>query len=380
MRLWLSRLCVPALAAGLVGVPAGAGRAATVCAQAPSDPAVQERLKRIGAELFGGGGSIETAVQELKAILAADPRSVSAHFLLGIAYRRLGTPELQGEAAAELRQALALDPAFIPARYYLAELYLELGRASRTKEEAEAALAQAPGAPQFLALLGEAERRLGHPARAAERAREALEAEPAFAQARYYLALALFDLGRRDEAVRELEAVAASGAAVVDVYLALGGAYLQTGRTAEARQALDRARQLDPVRPDVHIQLARVHRLDGRLKEADEALTRAMAVGGTASASLYRDQQAEFDLELERGLLRLRQGRLDDGIASLRKALDMEPDHGEANRHMAEALLQQGQYARAAEHAARAEKAGVPLSDAARKRLDARPPRATPRK
>jgi len=47
-------------------------------------------------------------------------------------------------------------------------------------------------------------------------------------------------------------------------------------------------------------------------------------------------------------------------------ALRMEPDNGPANRGMAVVYLRQGAYAKAADHAARAEKAGAPLGDADR--------------
>ena len=50
----------------------------------------------------------------------------------------------------------------------------------------------------------------------------------------------------------------------------------------------------------------------------------------------------------------------------------MDPDHGPANRGLAEVYLRQGSYARAAEYAERAEKLGAPLPDAKRKLLQAR--------
>ena len=102
---------------------------------------IQERLKRVGGDLFSGADRVHESIRELKAILAVDPRSAEAHFLLGIAYGRLGSRELMAEATAELRQALSLNPSFVQARYYLAQVYLTLGRAQRAREELDAALA-----------------------------------------------------------------------------------------------------------------------------------------------------------------------------------------------------------------------------------------------
>jgi len=168
----------------------------------PARPAIQDRLKRVGADLLSGAGRIEDSIKELKAILALDPRSAEGHMLLGVAYRSVGSPDLMGETVAEFRQALSLDPDFIPARFYLANVYLDLGRPARAREELEVALAKVPGQPQFLALLGEAERQLGNHRRSVEVHRQALRADPSFAQARYYLGLARFTTGSRGGPIR----------------------------------------------------------------------------------------------------------------------------------------------------------------------------------
>ena len=87
------------------------------------------------------------------------------------------------------------------------------------------------------------------------------------------------------------------------------------------------------------------------------------------AASLYQHQQVEFELYQEQGLIKLQRGQLEAAAAALRKALEMDPNHGPVNRALAEVYLRQGQYARAAEHAARAEKAGTPLPEDRRRRL-----------
>ena len=331
---------------------------------------VQERLNRIGNELVAGRGSIKQAIQELKEILAIDPRSPQAHLLLGIAYRIMGSPDFIGEAAAEFRQALALEPGFLPARLYLAQVYLDLGRAERAREELNAALEHQPGHPQFLALLGETERQLRNAARSVELNRQALKADPSLEQARYYLGIALFDLGARDEAIRELERVVQSGVKQADAFSSLGAGYLDAGRVDEALGALEQGLQLDPSRPDLRIQLARALRSKGQLENAQaqlEAITPAV-LGAVASG--FQQQQIEFDLYLERGLVALAQRRLAAAVAALQRTLSMDPNHGPSHRYLAEAYLGQGSYKRASEHAARAAKLGSPLPDDKRRLLD----------
>lgn len=329
---------------------------------------IQERLNRVGANLFSKGDRIPETVRELKEILALDPRSAEGHFLLGIAYRMLGSADMMGETVAEFRQALALNPGLVPARFYLAHVYLDLGRPERAREELEAALVQHPGQPQFLALLGEVERQRKNPRRSVELNRQALKADESFAQSRYYLGLALLDLGQRDEAIRELERVVQSGPKVVEAYLGLGTAYLDAGRLDAALDALRQGTEIDPSRPDIRITLARAYRSKGLLDKAEEELKLATPAGTAALASILYPQ-VESDLYLEKGLLTLQQGRLEAAAKAFRKVLALDANHGPANRYVAEVYLLQGLYPLSFEHAALAEKLGFPLPADKRKLL-----------
>jgi Tfp pilus assembly protein PilF len=106
------------------------------------------------------------------------------------------------------------------------------------------------------------------------------------------------------------------------------------------------------------------------LVKADEQLTLALAAHAAEQGSPSSEQQQlEFDLYLEQGLLRLQQGRLDLAARALQRVLSLDPSHGPATRYLAEVYLRQGQYARALEYAARAEKLGFPLADGTRKLL-----------
>src|SRR5829696_2276445 len=191
--------------------------ATLVAWQAVAPPApIHERLERVRAELYSRTDRLDENVKELRQILALDPRSADAHMLLGIAYSTWGSKELKGEAIGEFRQALDLNPRLVQVHFFLAHLYLDLGRAVRAREELNAGLAQSPGNPEFLALLGEAERRLKNPQRAIEVTRQALQADSSFAQARFYLGMALLDAGQRDDGIKELEHVVRARAAVPD--------------------------------------------------------------------------------------------------------------------------------------------------------------------
>jgi tetratricopeptide (TPR) repeat protein len=322
----------------------------------------QATLARIRGELFAGTSRPDEAIRGLKAILATEPDSAEAHLLLGIAYRTAGSADLMGEAVAELRQALALNPGFIPARYYLAHIYLDLGRYERAREELDAALADAPRNAQVLTLLGEVERLLRNPKRSLDVLKLALTIDASSAQAHYYVGLTLLDLGRAAEAIVELERVVRTGEKRAEVYLSLGAAYLESGRLDEGLEILSRATQIDAARPDIRLQLARAYRLKGMLDKADAQLKVAVPQGPPSVASPFVQQrQLEHDRLQELGLLRLAQGQLTAAAGAFQTLLDMDPEHGPTNRHLAEVYLRQGQYARALDFATRAENLGSPL-------------------
>jgi tetratricopeptide (TPR) repeat protein len=349
--------------------PSAGPRPATPAAATSTEP-VAARLGRVQADLYGRAEHLEADVQELKAILGIDPNLAEAHMLLGLAYRGLGKPELVGESKAELQEALDLKPDLIPARFFLAEVYLGLGRYENVRDEMQTALQQAPGQPQFLAVLGEAERHLGNPTRSAELNRQALARDPTFSRARYYLALAQLDLGERDQAIANLEQVTAAHVPEPDVYLSLGNAYLDASRAADATTALEHAVTMAPTRADVHIALARAYRTRGLLTKATEQLTLAKPAGDAVQPT-EGYQQVEADLNVEWGRLRLRQGQLVAARTAFQKAIDIAPDNGAAHQGLAMIYLRQRDYAHADAEATRAAALGAPLSAADRQTLDA---------
>ena len=340
-----------------------------VAAQEPAKlatPSTSERLAKIREGVFTGVAQMEEAVRDIKAILADDPNSAEAHLVLGVAYRGLGSQELVSEAAAEFRQAIALDPKMIEARIYLAHTYRDLGRLEPARQELEAANTALPNNPQILALLGDVERQMGHSDRALELIGQALEADPSFAQARYYRGMTLFDVGKTNDAITEWEQVIKAGVRVADVNVALGRAYIEADRYADAAEILSQGTHIDPARPDLRLQLARAYRLTGALAKAEEQLNVALP---ERAPTLADAQQTAFDVDLERGLLKLAQRQPDAAIESFKFVLSADPNDGPANRGIAEAYLMKRMYTLAAQHAARAEKAGLPLPPELKKQL-----------
>lgn len=347
----------------------------TIVAQEPAKQATPstptaERLARLRDGLFTGSTPPDQSVKEIKAILADDPNSAEAHLYLGVAYRALGGQDFVSEAVAEFRQAATLDPKMLEARIFLAHTYRDLGRLEPARQELEAANTALPNNPQILALLGDVERQMGHADRALELISQALEANPAFAQARYYRGMAYFDVGKTKEAIADWEEVLKSGARVADVFLSLGRAYIEAERFSDAVEILSQGTHVDAARPDIRLQLARAFRLTGDLKKAEEQLSVALP---ERAPTLMDAQQTAFEVDLELGLLKVAQRKPDEAIEAFKRMLDADPNDGPANRGIAEAYLMKKSYALAAQHATRAEKAGLPLPPELKKQLQNRP-------
>lgn len=381
----LLRAVVPAFAAIVVACAASAiasAQAPAPATPAPASPAaapapsIQARLERIRSQVYASASGLRDAVPELQRILAEDPSVAEAHLLLGAAYRTAGTELMIGEAKAELQQALELDPRLIAARLLLAQTYFDLGRYENARDEATLALRQAPGQAQFLAILGEAERHLGDPTKAKALASLALEADSTLLEARYYRARAMLDLGERDEAIKELENVVRGGAQVPDVFLQLGIAYIDAKRLDEAVLSLTEGASLAPASREMKIELAHAYRLKGQLANAEQQLTQARSTATNVQVT-PEYQRVETRLNLEWGLLRLSQGRLQAAATALDAAITMNPSDGASHRALAEVYLRQGAYAKARDEAAQAKTLGVPLAAGLQQRLD-RAPATTP--
>ena len=109
---------------------------------------------------------------------------------------------------------------------------------------------------------------------------------------------------------------------------------------------------------------------------ADQQL--ALAAGNPANVQVTPAyQRLETALSRERGLLRLKQGRLAAAADALQSAITMDPGDAASHQALAEVYLRQGLLPRAREEAAAAASLGAPLAAPLQQRLDAAAP-ATP--
>ncbi len=256
------------------------------------EEAVSDLARRISS------GECRSAMPELRRVLEAAPDNATLHYLAG--YCAAGEDRAD-EAIASLTRALALDPAL-------------------------------PGASL---LRGQVETRVGRNA----------EAEADF---------------RREIAGDEDPKL------LTDTWIALGILYRQQGNDADAVTAFEKVAELAPERPESYSELSALYTRTGQPEKAAALVERAKKAGGLDPAVLLNvgisflnrknyAQAAEFfqraiDVgkkdETEGrawGLLarcQLNAGNTDEGIASLRRSLELDPQGSlaEENREILSAM------------------------------------------
>jgi len=138
---------------------------------------------------------------------------------------------------------------------------------------------------------------------------------------RHALAVALSLEGKPTEAVRELETACRLAPRDAELRYKLGLAYNEANQPREALAALRLATELDPQLAPAWYNLGLAHAAAGNDFAALESLTRAEALDGRSPTIPYA-----------RATVLARLGRTAEARAAAARALELQPDHGEARR------------------------------------------------
>lgn len=301
-----------------------------------------ERLRSVKAHYVRGivhlaRGEYESAISELLSVqdkMQNDPRF---HFSLGLAYyRRGGSTASSALAATEFRRVVELRPNFVPARLRLARLYQREGWYEEARVQCEEILAT-PGRPrkldpQVYLMLSEINRGLNRYDQVLlwlERAaREAPSENALMTQA-----LAMIDQGMEDDVLRQYDP-AAEPEGVDKERRALhacirGYAYLKKNMADKAVQSFQSAVTLMPEFIMGYVHLAHAYESLDRLDDAAVQYSRAIQRVG--------DQRLPENPALHFGLamVRIRQDRLGDAEAALRKVVKLDEKNAAARLRLA---------------------------------------------
>jgi tetratricopeptide (TPR) repeat protein len=292
------------------------------------DPRSAAALAGLG-RAASAAGDHRSAIERFDAALALQPQATSLHYRLAIAHRALGDLE---QARAQLGRSgeqpvTFADPVLDAARRRLTGVgaLLRIGQSaagSGAPAAAEArfreALAIDPESADAHQALGTLLEEQGRADEALEHYTEAMRLGLQNVPAGLHTAVLLRAAGRSQEAAALLAATAASAPDSAAVQAELASALEEAGQLDAALAAYDRWSSLEP--DPRRRALALFHR---------SSIEAAQGSGAEAEASLRQALELDPDLaaaHFNLGTLYARRGALDDAAAHLERAVDLRPD------------------------------------------------------
>jgi protein O-GlcNAc transferase len=232
-----------------------------------------------------------------------------------------------GHAERLYREVLAQDPNHAAAAFLLGVLGMESGRVDAAVEMFTRAITLAPDNAAYHANLGEAERRLGHNSTAAAAFLKAMSLKPDLAAPHYNLGLVLRDIGDFDGAVACFERAAELEPTLPDVKQRLAGARDDLRRkTAERRPGSPDASSASTL-----VELGTSLAAQGRREDGMALVRRALDLDPRLTAG-----------HCNLGYMLADGDQFDDAIASFRAALGLDPDLPEVHNNLGNIQMKSG--------------------------------------
>ena len=192
-------------------------------------------------------------------------------------------------------------------------------------------LAESPGDPDALHLLGVVCHQTGRSEEATKLIADAIAVKPDNADFHSNLGLALLATGRIDQSIAAHEKAVALKPEYAVAHCNLGLALLASGRTSEAFARFRTAIGLKSDYPEAHYNLGRALQETGDLKQSILSLRQAISL---------RADYVEALVQL--GNVMVEQGELTEGLRCFREAQSLRPDSVEIEYNVASALTELG--------------------------------------
>ncbi len=247
-----------------------AGQAAA--AQAPTDPALLDRLRSLGYVALSSGTWVPPSGQPL-----ADPKDRIRVYELVSDAMADGQHGRYRDSLRRLAEAARTEPASLPIRYLAALDYYRLQDYPSAIRAFQAALALDPKFALATYYLGLAQVRTGDLDGAAASFERALELDPTNFVAAYDLGAADLKRHRLEEAVRLFRRATQINPNYAPAWEALGATELYQHRVDDAVEALKHAVRLAPHSARAHYDLGRAYQAQGRADLARQEFARAQA-------------------------------------------------------------------------------------------------------
>lgn len=269
------------------------------------------------------------------------------------------------EAIASFSQAVTLNPRYAEAFNNRANAYQAQGRFEQAIADYQQATELQSGYTEAYYNCGIAHQQLGQHTQAIERFQQAWALQPQTAEIAAQIAISAIRLNQLAEAHRAIAAALALQAENVDFLQIQGNLFNVESRLEEAQACYRRIIELAPERDDPHANLAMILLNAGRHVEGEQHADKALKINPSNSQALA----AKVMLAIERhdltsaqalldrippnqhnqeavltaaGLLQSLKGHHAEAVATLQRALSLNPHAGEALFHLGTTYQQMG--------------------------------------
>jgi tetratricopeptide (TPR) repeat protein/DNA-binding beta-propeller fold protein YncE len=317
--------------------PAGAARCVEAAlAREPGNAAARAMLGEAQVRM----GAVDKGLAELDAATASSAGDVSLWRRAALVYGSLGRSK---EALARYTKILELAPNDAEARLASANLHLALGELDQARTIALSLTGSPQQESRGQLVLGRIALKQDKPEDAVIAFSRATKLDAKHGAA--WAGLADAYLGLKDEAKARdaLANAAALPGADVAVYRQLAELEARAGRPAAAAQALERAVALAPADYGLRIAQARTYAALGRWQDSANAAREAQRLDARSIEALVLGADAAY-----------RQGKNGEAIATLKRALTLEPDAYEVHYRLGRSYADTNLFADAQTHLERA--------------------------
>ncbi len=279
-------------------------------------------LKVLLGRAQAGARRFPEAIQTLESVVSSDPQNIEAKFYLGVACEQGGRlaeavkifNELLEQTQGSSEEMKANRGVF---QQHLASSYLELGEDQKAIAAYQELVKSNPN-PYNHFLLINAYRMNRQYDQALSLGKEQYESNPDDENLALVYGRALADSGKPREGAEILNKLLRNNPSNLDIYINLSQIYLQAKLYGDAEKILLRAGELEPSEDRVKYQLASVY-------EKKEDFDRAESL---LKEILKKDPKDAMALNYIGYMLADRGVRLNEAVAYVQQALEMEPQNG----------------------------------------------------
>ncbi len=263
------------------------------------------------AQLAGGEQKLDEAIEYSDKALRLTPYNPDAIALS--AKLKIGKGEID-DAILQLERATEIEPELAGLHYQLALAYLAGDKSIKASASLTQTLALDPGHREATLIQASLNAKEGEPENAIISLEKLLEQNPENVHAQSLLAQIHFSEGQHEEALEIYQALAQQLPSSPQPPQLAAEVLLRMGKTAEAREALEtsleRNVQFLPA-------LERITDLDISEKQYDAAISRIV--------SQLADYPDASVLHFLKGKVHINSGNSENGVASLKKAIELQP-------------------------------------------------------